>query len=294
MIRAEHHLYKSPEVKNATFVAYPGIYRIECWGAQGCNSANGGCGAYVAGTIRIHEKINLYIYVGDKGHSNINENAYNGGGVSQFGSGGASDVRLTGGDWSLFESLKSRIIVAAGGGGYDNDKKGGAGGELEGLESEGGYGKGGTQLKGGEGSGSGKFGCGGGNNRFGSEGDNDGNGAGGGGYFGGGASTHEKNFGGGGGSSYISGHPGCIAISEDSTSIDNIVHEDTSVHYSGKQFFYTTMIAGTKRMPSPDGNTETGHCDSGAVKITKIDFICSFRNEVTLSLSLCLFIFLFC
>ena len=140
--------------------------------------------------------------------------SYGGGGPGQFGGGGATDIRLLPGEYDNFTSLKSRIIVAAGAGATDSNDLGGPGGTIEGFNSHGNYGKGGTQISGGQGDSSGKFGKGGGNpNRI----DASGNAGGGSGYFGGGTSTIANNYGGGGGSSFISGYPGCIAIAEDST-----------------------------------------------------------------------------
>ena len=275
-------IYQSPAVKNATFIAEPGFYKIECWGARGFNANYGGCGAYVTGTIKIQKRTELYVFVGAVGEDQYNGNAFNGGGKSQRGGGGASDVRLVNGDWNDFESLKSRIIVAAGGGGFDSGPnteidKGGAGGELEGLPSSLNHGKGGTQTKGGNGNGNGNgvFGCGGSNNNLANSGANDSNGAGGGGYFGGGASDVIVSYGGGGGSSFISGHSGCNAISEKSSSIDDIIPTNQPIHYSGMQFFNTEMISGDQTMISLTGTSEKGHCEGGAVKITTINLIYS-------------------
>ena len=89
---------------------------------------------------------------------------------------------------------------------------------------------------------------------------------GGGGYYGGGASTRGHG-GGGGGSSFISGHTGCNAISNSSTS-SNIVHTGLPNHYSGYVFTNTVMKAGNEVMPSPTGGTETGHSGNGYCKIT--------------------------
>ena len=77
----------------------------------------------------------FYLFIGEQGKYGYIE-SFNGGGIGQFGGGGASDIRTVNGTWDDFESLKSRIMVAAGGGGPDSGKKGGAGGTLEGLESE--------------------------------------------------------------------------------------------------------------------------------------------------------------
>ena len=275
--------------QNAVFVASPGIYRIECWGAQGATvfssekSFEGGKGGYVSGLIKIHRLLTLYVYVGGVGITGSSTPPYNGGGYSQRGGGGASDVRLIGGEWDDFESLKSRIIVAGGGGGTDgyvidsvrSYDIGGAGGGINGFPSNENKGKGGTQTEGGNGEVCGSFGRGGGNGLI----DGGGSGAGGGGYFGGGSSTISNYYGGGGGSSFISGDPNCIAIDEKSTDVKNMIPKSNSVHYSGWFFFETEMIDGNSEMPSPYNTSEfeTGHSQYGAVRITFINQICSFH-----------------
>ena len=86
-------------------VPYTGTYKIELWGAQGNGTSSypGGKGGYTSGNISLSKNEKLYIYVGSQA-------GYNGGG-SQLGSlgysgGGATDVRLTSGTWSNFDSLK--------------------------------------------------------------------------------------------------------------------------------------------------------------------------------------------
>ncbi|EAX89183.1 hypothetical protein TVAG_195590 [Trichomonas vaginalis G3] len=178
--------------------------------------------------------------------------SYGGGGPGQFGGGGASDIRLLPGDYANFTSLKSRIIVAAGAGGPDTGDLGGPAGSLEGFNSNNNHGNGGTQTSGGRGYVNGSFGKGGGNP---SKLDASGNGAGGSGYFGGGSSKNSHDYGGGGGSSFISGYPGCVAITEDSTenSIKFRTGEFTSIHYSGLKFEKSLIIDGNHQMPSPNG-----------------------------------------
>ena len=186
-------LYYGNEAKYYEYYAAKGIYKIECWGAKGYDAdSSGGCGGYVSGIIKFDEPISLYVYPGGEGTYHQSVHSFNGGGTSQCGGGGGSDVRLIGRNWDDFESLKSRIIVAGGGGGKDGNDISGAGGGIEGLRSVNGRGQGGTQTSGGKSSyGTGTFGIGGSNNRIsGSENsDNDGCGAGGGGFFGGSAST---------------------------------------------------------------------------------------------------------
>ena len=243
----------------------------------------------------------IYFYVGMKGYNEdyskykITQNEFNGGGkvyhddpggktssgeytqdpskdVSASG-GGATDARLVSGDWDLFNSLKSRIIVAGGGGGngYWAGNKPGWGGGLAGCDA---YGKewymhpngvlpkGGSQTSGGTSSYTnfnGSFGKGG----IG-KGDYDGGGGGGGGYYGGAGGDVDN---GAGGSSFISGYTGCNAIAESSTE-SNIVHTGQPNHYSGYVFTNGVMKAGNELMPSPSGGTETGHTGNGFAKIT--------------------------
>ena len=252
--------------------AKPGLYKIECWGASGNGKVGvlGGRGGYAAGFIKLPQ-ITLFVYPGGKGNGPESSTAaFNGGGLSQYGGGGGSDVRLIEGKWDNFSSLKSRIIVAGGGGGGDANEEfgdfGGNAGGLVGFGSNLGQATGGTQTSGGKGGISGKFGKGAGN---GLSGENDGNGAGGSGYFGGGDSTQLSVFGGGGGSSFISGYDGCNAINDTlSTDEDNIVMTNQSIHYSNLRFFMMDMIDGNSLMPSPNGGTETGHIGYGAVRIT--------------------------
>ena len=244
----------------------PGKYKFECWGARGNTYSSthvAGNGAYTKGEIYLRTEKTFYLFIGEQGKT-FYQNSFNGGGIGQFGGGGASDIRTKNGTWDDFESLKSRIMVAAGGGGPDTSKRGGAGGTLVGLESEDGYGKGGTQISGGIGCGNGTFGQGGSYIASSTLG----NGAGGGGYYGGGTSKICGNFGGGGGSSFISGHSGCNAIKESSKDIDNIEPSNTPFHYSGLYFTNTLMIDGENEMPSPDGGFDKfGHADNGAIRI---------------------------
>ena len=239
-----------------------GKYQFECWGAKG-NSELAGNGAYTKGEINLKTEKTFYLFIGERGKYRY-QYSFNGGGASQYGGGGASDIRTVNGNCDDFESLKFRIMVAAGGGGPDSGKKGGAGGKLGGLESQGGYGKGGTQTSGGIGCGNGTFGQGGSHISSGFYG----NGAGGSGYYGGGTSQDCGNFGGGGGSSFISGHPGCNAIKESSKDINNIEPSNTPFHYSGLYFTNTIMIDGEHEMPSPNGGFDLfGHADDGAIRI---------------------------
>ena len=236
---------------------------------------------------------------------------------SKYGAsgGGATDVRITPGAWNNFDSLKSRIMVAAGGGGanYRNvssatelvlygSGNGGAGGCLIGSTTDcvgtteqykatAGYatydehsiGSGGTQNAGGTTllknandemkdavRITGAFGY----SSVGAQIVQSGSG---GGWYSGGVSFGHG--GAGGGSSYISGHDGCLAINQSSTST-SITHK-TNSEYTGYVFSNTTMIDGngyewtTTRsysrtvMPSNGVNTiEYGNIGNGHARIT--------------------------
>ena len=294
-----------------------GYYEIELWGASGGSYSNfqpedsnvttvyGGNGAYTSGIIGLEKNQKIYVYVGEEGTQQKNELGFNGGGAGNntYGhsgsGGGATDIRLENGNWDNFSSLKTRIMVAAGGGapyGYGYSGTGGAAGGLNGYKGtvgtitgnveghEGGIGA--TQTSGGTGgAGTNTNGHGPGNpGGFGIGGSNTytyGSGAGS-GYYGGGSGGANPGQGGaaGGGSSFISGHDGCDAIAESSTS-NNIVHTEQSNHYSGYKFVNTVMIDGKgciwtnqltnncPGMPTTDGtSTEMGHSGNGFAKIT--------------------------
>lgn len=239
-----------------------GIYRIQLWGASGSGStATIGNGGYVQGDIELQKDTILHIYVGGKGtalssaEKGTNDGGgFNGGGnasntdypyQSRYGGGGATDIRIIGGEWNNFESLKSRILVAGGGGSYSQTPGGHSGG-LNGYGDTGeAAGSGGTQTAGGlnkesttykEQATPGGFGYGGNGGSYSS--------GGGSGYYGGGGGMRAKtDGGGGGGSSFISGHEGCDAIDEQSTE-QNIIHTGQSIHYSGYYFTNTLMIDG--------------------------------------------------
>lgn len=110
---------------------YSGNYRIECWGAGSDIQTGYGRGGYVAGTLDLEKNNQLYVYVGGKNR------VFNGGGEGDdnnrdsdkniVGNGG-TDVRLIGGQWNNFDSLKSRIIVAGAGGNSDGVAIGGRSG----------------------------------------------------------------------------------------------------------------------------------------------------------------------
>ena len=249
-----------------TFTApYTGIYKVELWGAQGGSYSStyyGGLGGYTRGLIKLNANETLLVYVGSAG---VNQTeGYNGGGKGIDGTygnggGGATDIRTD-------TSILSRIMVAGGGGGATDrgqnygSGSGGAGGGLIGISGVStahtqnygyGIGKGGEQSSGGlmywtdlgaSGTTTGNYSSW---SSFSNVAGTFAQGGtlaagGGGGYYGGAASAHG---GAGGGSSFISGHNGCNAIAESSTT-SNITHTGQSVHYSGYKFTDTVMIDG--------------------------------------------------
>ena len=294
----EWHYDYTGAVQNFT-TPIAGKYKIELWGAQGTGA--GGKGGYTSGIINLELNTSLKIYVGGQNStSDYTVGGYNGGGYGTSYSsssgysnagGGATDVRLIGGTWNNFNSLKSRIMVAAGGAGEHNSTYltgaiPGYGGGLIGGNAGGTLYKtyaqptGATQTTGGTGvvnntyDYDGKFGyalqesppaCWG-------------SGAGG-GYYGG---WYGCGAAGSGGSSFISGYSGCNAITEASTE-NNIVHTNQPNHYSGKVFTSGVMIdgagcnwssgsaanCGTNQI-QPNGTNSEGHSGNGYAKITYI------------------------
>ena len=299
-----------------------GNYKIELWGAKGGKSStyedtekyienlreqSYGKGAYTSGTIYLNAGEVLYVQVGSSGSdakiikdtdrmtgfgypSIGGKGGYNGGGdgyddpenTAGGGGGGATDIRLVGGSWNDFESLKSRIMVAAGAGGmsrfylnnggffYKNGSSG-SGGTLKGidgktlLENDKFYGYGATQSRGY------RFGIGENGNLCMSTINGLGGGAG--GYYGSRSgycnpSDWVPSNGAGGGSSYVSGCNGCNSISEKSTE-NNIIHTNQKYHYSGKYFTNIKMISGDDKMPNPyNGKTMIGNDNDGFARIT--------------------------
>jgi len=94
-----------------------GNYKLEVWGAQGGNDLAapserfGGRGGYSAGELYLTSGTILYLYIGGQGSGCTSSTWYSTGG------GGATDIRLVGGEWNNSSGLYSRIIVAGGGGG---------------------------------------------------------------------------------------------------------------------------------------------------------------------------------
>lgn len=239
-----------------------GIYKLECWGAQGgyrSNSSYGGKGGYSVGTLTLNSETKLFLYSGGLGSKG--SGGFNGGGsrTAYPGGGGGTDIRIG------QDSLYARVIVAGGGGSDGASNKTGmyGGGTSGGTTTEyyGTGGGGGTQTSGGAG-GSGNAGT------FGTGGEglsrsNGYGGAGGGGWYGGGGSypdgSGDDDKGGGGGSGYVytantaSNYPkGCILNSS----------------------YYLTdaeTIAGNQSITSPDGSITTGNSGNGYIRITVIE-----------------------
>ena len=290
-----------------------GTYLFECWGASGtvrsfeeietdgCKHSNG-FGGYVRGYIKLNATTTFYVYVGEygrfekKAHFNCNNK-------TAFNGGGATDIRLVGGNWFDFQSLKSRIIVA-GAGGTGERICGGDGGGLNGTSSPIYYifptslTTGGTQTSGGlagystkYGSGaSGTFGMGGDGSSYGeAENNQDSGGAGGGGYYGGGGVSYAGS--GAGGSSFISGHEGCDAITESSTE-NHIIHSHQPIHYSGYSFYQTEMIAGNQYMLSPTFERVLGHSGNGFARITSLTPFYLSKKSSSFNLSPLAYLFL--
>ena len=256
-----------------TFTApYTGTYKIECWGARGGGNSSDehGNGAYTEGLINLSKGGELYLYVGSRGTSGESTGIYSsdgtfngGGGYTGYSDyncatgGGATDIRLISGNWNDFNSLKSRIMVAAGAGGIivGGNSNGGTLNSSDVITNytDAAYTTADSNVSGSSQTSGYSLGIGQTSTRAG----------GGGGYY----SGKAVQLSGAGGSSFISGYPGCNAISKSSTST-NIIHTGSPNHYSGYVFTNMEMIAGDSSMPSPAGGTETGHSGNGYARIT--------------------------
>ena len=300
--------YTKNQVFNFTYTGNPqafdtdfcsGAYKMDLWGSSGIYNDflltdSYGRGAYTSGNINLLYLNKLFIYVGGAP-------GFNGAGDGEARGGGATDIRLVGGSWNSFDSLKSRIMVAAGGGGgmYNLHmtliQRGDAGG-LNGYDAVGDAGANWNNRKdlGGHGATQTAGGIGGqsintydpymdqGNGSFGVAGYTGPSSGGGSGYYGGGHGYHPGGTwtGGGGGSSFISGYSGCNAISESST-LSNIIHTGQPNHYSGYVFTNGVMIDGNgcnwstgsaancgANQPQPNGTNAVGHSGNGYARIT--------------------------
>lgn len=250
-------------------IALPkGIYKLECWGAQGGYSSSnsgievgiGGKGGYSAGTITLNQKTPIYIYAGGVGSISGNGKADGGfpnGGSSWAsstsegagGGGGSSDIRIG------TDSLHARVIVAGGGGGggEDNETGGYGGGETGGTSGSG--------TPGSQTAPSGYFGIGGHTSYDG--------GGGGGGWYGacpaGGQTTPATSNSG----SDTSGSPGGSGYVYTSSTAKNYPNGCllNSTHYLTN----ARTIAGNTSFTSPTGSSETGHSGNGYCRITVIE-----------------------
>ena len=245
-----------------------GIYKLECWGAQGGYSSSnsgievgmGGKGGYSVGTITLDKKTPIYIYTGGVG--NISGNGKADGGFPNGGSswasdtsegagggGGSSDIRIG------TDSLHARVIVAGGGGGggEDNETGGYGGGETGGTSGSG--------TPGSQTAPSGYFGIGGHTSYDG--------GGGGGGWYGacpaGGQTTPATSNSG----DDTSGSPGGSGYVYTSSTAKNYPNGClvNSTHYLTN----AKTIAGNTSFPSPSGTSETGHSGNGYCRITVIE-----------------------
>lgn len=250
-------------------IALPkGIYKLECWGAQGGYSSSnsgievgmGGKGGYSVGTITLNPKTPIYIYAGGVGSISGNGKADGGfpnGGSSWAsntsegagGGGGSSDIRIG------TDSLHARVIVAGGGGGggEDNETGGYGGGETGGTSGSG--------TPGSQTAPSGYFGIGGHTSYDG--------GGGGGGWYGacpaGGQTTPATSNSG----DDTSGSPGGSGYVYTSSTAKNYPNGClvNSTHYLTN----AKTIAGNNSFISPTGSSETGHSGNGYCRITVIE-----------------------
>lgn len=256
-------------------IALPkGIYKLECWGAQGgtYSSYIGGYGGYSKGTITLTKTTTVYISVGGAGSSSSTTAGFNGGGKGISygrGGGGATDVRIGKDD------LHARVIVAGGGGGAgvtsaNANPCGCGGGEYGGdgyyNDTIGSYTTG-TARCGGSASqtAGGKAWSTGAQATFGKGGNASGYSCGGGGggwYGGGGAYDNDSDSDGrwgGGGSGYV--YTSSTAKNYPNGCLLNSTHYLTNAR----------TIAGNTSFTSHTGSSETGHSGNGYCRITVIE-----------------------
>lgn len=265
----------------AQITLYPGVYRLEAWGAEGGyrSSANyAGKGGYSVGTLTLTETTTVFVRSGGSGNTGGANGGFNGGGKRSGypGGGGASDIRIG------VDDANYRVIVAGGGGSDGGSAKPGkygggiAGGDVGASSSANGYGTagyGGTQTGNSGGSSwiteaqsntttndedaKSGFGFGGnGVNKSGGYG-----GAGGGGWYGGTGrvpdGSQDDDGGGGGGSGFV------------------WTGENAPTGFGLTEAYYLTnaqTIDGSQSFTSPTGTAETGHSGDGYVRITPVAF----------------------
>ncbi|NBP30197.1 MAG: hypothetical protein EBV23_11605, partial [Flavobacteriia bacterium] len=251
-----------------------GTYTLEAWGAQGGNdisspnSVFGGRGGYSKGDVYLAAGTTINIYVGGQG-SGCNASYW-----KSTGGGGATDFRLTGGNWNDNAGLYSRILVAGGGGGrHGNNYEGMAyvGNDGGGLSSPNinacGYNITGASQNAG---GSSPYGAGVAVGSFGFANANTmSNICSAGGWNGGAAGADNWANGGAGGGWY----GGCTSWCT-STGGSGYVYTSSSYVPPGYtpsvayQMTNAQLIAGNTIMPSPNGGTMTGNSGHGIAKIT--------------------------
>jgi len=249
-----------------------GTYTLEAWGAQGGNDPSnpnaifGGRGGYAKGDVYLTAGQTIQVYVGQQGSGCLNSS------WRSTGGGGATDFRLTGGNWNDNAGLLSRILVAGGGGGrHGNNYEGvayvgndGGGTTAPNFTANGVNVVGSTQNGGGSSNNTnvaGSFGfsnptpysntCSAGGWNGGARGsDNWANGGGGGGWYGGVSSWPTGSGGSGYAYTAASWTPGG--------------YTPTAAY----QLSNTQLIAGNSSMPNPTGGNMTGRAGNGIAKIT--------------------------
>lgn len=256
----------------------PGVYLLECWGAQGGKCGTnwiGGKGGYSNGKITIYENTTFYLYAGGAGapvtaYNLVSGGGFNGGGSAYSSSNGSYRVGGGGGGTDIrigSDSLMARLIVAGGGGGGNVNKGGGDGGGIFGKDGDSSSlayssGKGATQLAGGASSTGASSATVSGDGEF-------GQGAsavqvsnmtrqvsgGGGGWYGGGAADHAS---GGGGSGYVYNSNTAYAYPS-GCSLNNNYYLNAS-----------STTNGTETFTDYSGIPVTGHEGDGAVRITAL------------------------
>lgn len=269
----------------------PGIYKFEAWGsgssAWSVNSIEStpGCGGYISGILDLPNRLQIYAFIGISGAFNALKTPIDRPYDDSFYPGAATDVRLDVNpnyEWYDSVSLRSRIFVAGGGGSSEwPGSIGGNGGGLNGTNGQSDcnfdgsicpdvISEGGTQISGGKATNEvifdenvNGYGL---NGMFGVSPQSDGDmgGIGGSGYYSGASFTYSGA--GGGGSSFISGHPECVALK-------NSESEETSnsnVHYSQIKFRSTKMKIGNTTMPLyySRHSQGKGNHGKGALRIT--------------------------
>lgn len=247
-----------------------GIYKLECWGAQGGNGTAfpsnhsqlfGGKGGYSYGVFSPTSDTVLYLYSGGQGSTATGSTlsgpngGYNGGGAgskngdnnsntqTSGGGGGATHIATTSGLLNTLSSSTASILLIAGGGGG----AGGWYGSFLTQSSDGGYGGGNS---GGSAANGGGYSVSGGTQ---SSGYSFGQGA--------SASTHVDQGGGGGG--YYGGYCSTGALD------DNICGGGGGSGYiNTSKLTSASTIAGNTSFTSPTGSSETGHSGDGYIRIT--------------------------